>query len=82
MPSERRVLRRLKELTVPGAGSEGGIEVPLTHEELAQLAGTSRSTVNRVLRQEEERATVALRRGRTTVLDRDALARRAGRGAP
>src|SRR5215217_4579970 len=44
---------------------------------LAELAGTSRSTVNRVLRQEERRGTVALRRGRTTVLDRDALARRA-----
>src|SRR5215212_9266396 len=49
VPSERRVLRRLKELTVPGADSEGGMEVPLTQEELAQLAGTSRSTVNRVL---------------------------------
>ena len=48
-----------------------------TQEQLAELAGTSRSTVNRVLRQEEKRGTVALRRGRTTVLDRDALARRA-----
>jgi CRP-like cAMP-binding protein len=74
VPSERRVLRRLKELTADGAG---GLEVPLTQEELAELSGTSRSTVNRVLRQEEKRGTVSLRRGRTTVLDRDALARRA-----
>jgi CRP/FNR family cyclic AMP-dependent transcriptional regulator len=76
VPSERRVVRRLTELAADGAG-EGGVEVPLTQEQLAELAGTSRSTVNRVLRQEEKRGTVALRRGRTTVLDRDALARRA-----
>jgi CRP/FNR family cyclic AMP-dependent transcriptional regulator len=77
VPSERRVLRRLKELTADDADGEGGIEVPLTQEELAELSGTSRSTVNRVLRQEERRGTVSLRRGRTTVVDRDALARRA-----
>jgi len=76
VPSERRVVRRLTELAGDGAG-EGGVEVPLTQEQLAELAGTSRSTVNRVLRQEEKRGTVALRRGRTTVLDPDALARRA-----
>jgi CRP-like cAMP-binding protein len=51
--------------------------VPLTQEDLAGLAGTSRATVNRVLREEEERGTVKLGRGRTTVLDADALARRA-----
>jgi CRP/FNR family transcriptional regulator, cyclic AMP receptor protein len=77
VPSERRVLRRLKELTSDDADREGGVDVPLTQEELAELSGTSRSTVNRVLRQEEKRGTVSLRRGRTTVLDRDALARRA-----
>jgi CRP/FNR family transcriptional regulator, cyclic AMP receptor protein len=77
IPSDRRILRRLRELTADDVDSEGGVEVPLTQEELAELSGTSRSTVNRVLRQEEKRGTVALRRGRTTVLDRDALARRA-----
>ena len=77
VPSERRVLRRLKELTADHADGEGDVEVPLTQEELAELSGTSRSTVNRVLRQEEKRGTVALQRGRTMVLDRDALGRRA-----
>jgi CRP/FNR family cyclic AMP-dependent transcriptional regulator len=77
VPSERRVLRRLKELTAAAPDDGGGIVVPLTQEELAELSGTSRSTVNRVLREEEKRGTVALRRGRTTVLDRGALARRA-----
>jgi CRP/FNR family transcriptional regulator, cyclic AMP receptor protein len=75
VPSESRVVRCLTELAAGDAG-EGGVEVPLT-QELAELAGTSRSTVNRVLRREEKRGTVALRRGRTTVLDRDALTRRA-----
>jgi CRP/FNR family transcriptional regulator, cyclic AMP receptor protein len=73
IPADRRVLRRLVELTELYAGSD----VPLTQDELAQLAGTSRGTVNQVLRREEERGTVELRRGRTVVLDPDALAKRA-----
>jgi CRP/FNR family transcriptional regulator, cyclic AMP receptor protein len=73
IPADRRVLRRLIELTDLYPGSD----VPLTQEELAQLAGTSRATVNQVLRREEEHGTVELRRGRTLVLDRDALSRRA-----
>jgi CRP-like cAMP-binding protein len=68
VPAERRVLRRLLEL---------GETVSLTQEELAQLAGTSRATVNRVLRDEEKRGALRLDRGRVTVLDADALRRRA-----
>ena len=71
IPADRRVLRRLVELTELYPASD----VPLTQEELAQLAGTSRATVNQVLRREEERGTVELQRGRTLVLDRDALVR-------
>jgi CRP/FNR family transcriptional regulator, cyclic AMP receptor protein len=68
VPAERRVLRRLLELGSP---------IVLTQEELAQIAGTSRATVNRVLRDEEKRGTVALDRGRTTVTDVESLRRRA-----
>ena len=68
VPAERRVLRRLLEL---------GDTVLLTQEELAQLAGTSRATVNRVLRDEERRGALQLDRGRVTVLDAEALRRRA-----
>ena len=68
VPAERRVLRRLLELGSP---------VVLTQEELAQLAGTSRATVNRVLRDEEKRGVLRLDRGLITVLDVDALRRRA-----
>jgi CRP/FNR family cyclic AMP-dependent transcriptional regulator len=68
VPAERRVLRRLLEL---------GETVVLTQEELAQLAGTSRATVNRVLRDEERRGTLELARGCVRVLDAGALRRRA-----
>jgi CRP/FNR family transcriptional regulator, cyclic AMP receptor protein len=76
LPVERRVLRRLRELTTDG-DQEQPLAVPLTQEELAELAGTTRSTINRVLREEEKRGTVRLERGRTTVLDREEIARRA-----
>jgi len=76
LPVERRVLRRLRELSEHGEDGQP-VEVPLTQEELAELAGTTRSTINRVLRDEEKRGTVKLERGRTTVLDRDEIARRA-----
>jgi CRP-like cAMP-binding protein len=72
VPAEQRVLRRLHELAPEGAGA-----VPLTQEELATLAGTSRATVNRVLRDAERRGEVELRRGRTVLLDPEALLRRA-----
>jgi CRP/FNR family transcriptional regulator, cyclic AMP receptor protein len=74
VPADRRVLRRVRELTE----LYGGTEVPLTQEDIAGLAGTSRATVNRVLRDEEKRGTVRLQRGKTTVLEPEALARRAG----
>lgn len=72
--AERRVLRRLLEV----ADAYGGADVPLTQEQLAALAGTSRATVNAVLSAERRRGTVTLRRGRTTLGDPAALARRAG----
>jgi CRP-like cAMP-binding protein len=75
IPVERRVLRRLVELAGTYGGRDG--EIPLTQEQLAELAGTSRATVNRVLRDEQRRGTVELRRGRTVVLQPDELARRA-----
>jgi CRP/FNR family transcriptional regulator, cyclic AMP receptor protein len=70
--AETRVRRRLSELT----RTYDSDVVPLTQEDLAAMAGTSRATVNRVLREEEKRGTVALRRGRTTVLDAGELDRR------
>jgi CRP-like cAMP-binding protein len=78
VPAERRVLRRLIELAqIYEQDAKGRAEIPLTQEELAGLAGTSRATVNSVLGHAQERGLVELRRGRTRVLDPDRLARRA-----
>jgi CRP-like cAMP-binding protein len=77
VPAETRVLRRLRDLTqVYGDGSER-VVIPLTQEDIAGLAGTSRATVNRVLRDEERRGTVELGRGKTVVVAAGDLARRA-----
>lgn len=75
IPVERRILRRLAEL----AGLYGGEQsvIPLTQEELAEMAGTTRSTVNRVLQEEQQRGTLELKRGKTIVLDAEEIARRA-----
>jgi CRP-like cAMP-binding protein len=78
--AETRVLRRLCELTaLYGDGAESTV-VPLTQEDVAALSGTSRATVNRILRAEEKRGTVRLSRGRTVVLDPAALSARVARG--
>ena len=73
--ADTRVRRRLVELAVT---YDSGV-VPLTQEELAAMAGTSRATVNRVLRAEERSGTVALQRGRVTVTEPDELERRCRR---
>ena len=79
LPVERRVLRRLLALTdvYTGDANGTGVEIPLTQDDLASLAGTSRATVNRVLRQAEEAGAVSLSRGRIRVTDRALLAKRA-----
>lgn len=65
LAAEGRVLRRLEEL----ADLYGGA-VPLPQEALAELAGTSRATVNRVLRDQEEQGRVRLGRARIVILER------------
>jgi len=72
VPADTRLLRRMLEL-----GDMYGAQIPLTQEDLAGLAGATRATVNRVLRREEKAGAVALGRGRFTIVDRQALARRA-----
>ena len=74
--AESRVRRRLCELSEHYATGEGEAVVPLTQEDLADMAGTSRATVNRVLRDEERRDIVELARGRIRVCDLEGLRRR------
>ena len=76
VPADRRVLRRLAELAMLYGGGEGEVVIPLTQEALADLAGTSRATVNHALRALEDAGAVELKRGKTIVNDTAALAAR------
>jgi CRP/FNR family transcriptional regulator, cyclic AMP receptor protein len=75
--AERRVLRRVLELSRVYGGETGPAEIPLTQETLAGMAGTSRATVNAVLRDAQSRGLVELSRGATRVIDSVGLAKRA-----
>jgi len=77
LPAERRVLRRVLDLVEIYADSEGEAVIPLTQVHLAGLAGTSRETVNRVLREEVARGTIELGRGKVVVVDAAAIGDRA-----
>jgi CRP-like cAMP-binding protein len=72
LSAEARVLRRLAEL----AELYGGV-VSLPQEALAELAGTSRATVNRVLREQQDRGVIELRRAKIAVRDLERLRPRA-----
>jgi CRP-like cAMP-binding protein len=69
-----RVARRVLELGRVYGGSPP-VTIPLIQEEIAALAGASRATVNRVLREAENRGVVRLSRGKTTLLDESGMAR-------
>jgi len=78
--ADDRVLRRLNALVPIYAGDapKDAVEIPLTQEDLATMAGTSRATVNRVLGEAERAGIIALGRMRVTVLDRAALGAKVG----
>jgi CRP-like cAMP-binding protein len=68
-PVHLRVRARLRDLAriYAGSGTEP-VTIPLSQEDLAGLAGTTRETVNRVLQDEQERGTVSLARRRITIV--------------
>ena len=74
VPAEIRVLRRLLSVA---ALWEGGVPLPITQQELAGLAGTTRATANRALREAVRDGLVTLRRGSIELLDAEGLSRRA-----
>jgi CRP-like cAMP-binding protein len=74
VPVERRIWLRLIDL-VELFGGDSQVVIPLTQDDIAQLAGTTRPTANRVLRAGEEQGVLELARGRIEVHDRTALRR-------
>ena len=85
VPVELRVVRRTLDLaelyaTEPVSGAAGAthsasaarrgpVDIPVRQEDLATMAGTTRPTANKILRQLEADGIVALSRGRVRVLD-------------
>ncbi|WP_328394098.1 Crp/Fnr family transcriptional regulator [Nocardia sp. NBC_00416] len=73
LPVETRVVRRLIDLASIYGGSNSVAEIRLNQQDLASMAGTTRATANKVLRDLQQRNILALTRGRITVIDRAAL---------
>lgn len=79
LSADQRVAARVLDL----AETYGeGRDIPVTQEDVATLAGTSRATVNRVLGELEAAGALAVSRGRIAVLDRARVARAARRSGP
>jgi CRP/FNR family transcriptional regulator, cyclic AMP receptor protein len=78
LPAEVRVLRRLMDLAALYRVGEAPPVVPLTQEDIATMAGTTRPTVNQTLRLQEESGTVRLSRGRIEILDEKSIRLLAG----
>jgi CRP/FNR family transcriptional regulator, cyclic AMP receptor protein len=76
VPATTRVLRRV----IDAATLYGDGTVPLTQEELAAMAGSTRNTANRALRAAQDAAVLEVKRGRITVLDMGGLRRLADAG--
>lgn len=76
VPATVRVIRRIAD----AASLYGNGTIPLTQEEVAAMAGTTRPTVNRVLRAAQDSGAVDLARGKVKVLDLELLNRMAGGG--
>jgi CRP/FNR family transcriptional regulator, cyclic AMP receptor protein len=76
VPAEVRVIRRIVELA---ATFPDGIQ--LTQERVGEMACTSRATVNKVLRAEQERGALELGRETVVINDVELLRTRAARGS-
>jgi CRP-like cAMP-binding protein len=75
LPVDERVMRRVYELAdLYRAGDR--VVVPLGQDEIAQLAGVTRQTVNKVLAKAQSDGLLRIERGRIEILRFDELARR------
>jgi CRP-like cAMP-binding protein len=72
---DRRVVRRLAALCLVYRTSPGTVTIPLTQEEVAELCGGTRPSVNQVLHRLVAEGVLELGRGRIVVRDPAALRR-------
>ena len=76
LPARTRVMRRLAHLAEIYSGHTSQA-IPLTQDDLASMAGTTRQTVNRILNDARRHRLVDLRRGGIVILDQEGVARAA-----
>ena len=75
---DRRVHRCLLRLADLFAAEPGPAVVPMTQDQLADLVGGTRPSVNQVLQRLQTQGVIRLGRGRVELLDRATLERKAG----
>jgi CRP-like cAMP-binding protein len=78
LPARTRVMRRLAYLADIYAG-HASQSIPLTQDDVASMAGTTRQTVNRILNEARNDGLIDLNRGRIVIMDPAGVARRAQR---
>jgi len=77
-PVDTRLVRRLLQVDAHyGRGRDAPAALPLTQEDVASLAGTTRESANRLLRRLADDGLVVLGRGSITIPERELLGRRA-----
>lgn len=75
LPVDKRVLRRVLELGEL-YGDDESICVPLGQDDIAQIAGVTRQTVNKVLTKAQQDGALRIERGRLEILDLEEIRRR------
>ncbi len=73
----RKILNLAEEMGQDTGGGHILIDRPLTHQQLANLVGTTRETVTKILNEMKDNGLLDIRRHRITILDRDELHARA-----
>ena len=82
LPVDRRVARRIWQVAALWGGAERGTRLPLTQNDVADLVGATRPTVNQSLKKLEARGAIELYRGGVRIADVDELRVRAGLARP
>ena len=75
---DRRVHRCLLRLADLFGTAPGAVVVPMTQDQIADLVGGTRPSVNQVLQRLQSQGVIRLGRGRVELLDRAVLTRKAG----
>ncbi len=73
----RKILNLAEEMGQDAGGGHILIDRPLTHQQLANLVGTTRETVTKILNEMKDNGLLDIRRHRITILDREELLARA-----